>query len=158
MKSWSPINLETLPISQIHSSPPIVAIRPGLLHLLTVHDLRQLRDPLARGTIPPDFEAKLARLAKGDLVERFVEQNCRLFVALLLAAAEGSYRGATPAELERLLRVLAYVRKDDDEIPDYKPRGFCDDQQEVRAAVAELSPLLQTFKAWRLTHQVPGMW
>lgn len=158
MKSWSHTVLQSISVSQIQPGPIIPIVQAGLLHLLTSHDVRDLRDALARGTIPPDLEAKLARLANGDLVERFVEQNCRLFLALLLAAAEGSYRGATPAERERLLRVLAYVRKDEDEIPDYKSRGYFDDQQEVRAAVAELSPLLQTFKAWRLIHQVPNMW
>jgi hypothetical protein len=51
-----------------------------------------------------------------------------------------------------------YVRKDDDVVADYKPNGFLDDQQEVRAAVTELGPLLKTFKTWRLQHQVPRMW
>ena len=52
--------------------------------------------------------------------------------------------------------MLAYVRKDDDAIPDYLPSGFMDDQQEVRAAAMELGPLLQAFKAWRLCHLVPA--
>jgi hypothetical protein len=158
MKSGSYIAFGHPPISYAHSAPPLPVVEPGRLHLLTPHEIRDLRDTLARGAIPLDLEAKLARLARGELIERFVEQNSRLFLALLLAAADGSYRGATPAERERLLRVLAYVRKDDDEIPDYAPRGFADDQQEIRAAIAQLSPLLQTFKAWRLTHQVPAMW
>jgi hypothetical protein len=50
------------------------------------------------------------------------------------------------------------VRKDDDAIADYKPGGFVDDQQEVRAATQQLGPLLTSFKAWRLRHQVPRMW
>ena len=53
---------------------------------------------------------------------------------------------------------VAYVRKDDDAIPDYRPKGFADDPQEVRVVTTQLSPLLQAFKAWRLRHQVPGMW
>ena len=97
-------------------------------------------------------------MAEGSLVERYLEQNSRLFFALLVAASEGSFIRATPSDRERLLRVLAYVRKDDDAIPDYLPSGFMDDQQEVRASAMELDPLLQAFKAWRLRHQVPAMW
>ena len=132
--------------------------QPGLLYLVTAHDVRGLRSALAQGRLPPDLEAKLARLAGGSLSERYVEQNCRLIVALLLAAQQNSFTKATPAERERLLRVLAYVRKDDDAIPDYRPGGFIDDQQEVRAAATELNHVLLAFKVWRLRHQVPGMW
>jgi hypothetical protein len=57
-----------------------------------------------------------------------------------------------------LLRVLAYVRKDDDAIPDNRPDGFVDDQQEIRAMLNEMGGLLQSFKMWRLRHQVPEMW
>ncbi len=57
-----------------------------------------------------------------------------------------------------MLRVLAYVPKDDDAVPDYKTGGLIDDQQEVRAATVELEALIQAFKAWRLRHQVPAMW
>ena len=153
-----PIALQHPLVSQAHSGLPLPLVRAGLLHSITPHEIQALRDALAHKAVPPDLEMKLGLLAKGDLVERFVAQNSRLFIALLHAVADGSFGVATPAEHERLLRVLAYVRKDDDEIPDYKPRGFFDDQQEVRAAVTELSPLLQTFKAWRLTHQVPQMW
>jgi hypothetical protein len=132
--------------------------RVSYLHLVTAGEVEDLRQALARGQLPPDLEAKLARLAGGNLQHRFVLRHCRCFVALLLAASEGSFREATRTDCERLLRVLAYVRKDDDAVPDYKPDGFLDDQQEVRAATVELAPLLQSFKAWRLRHQVPGMW
>jgi hypothetical protein len=132
--------------------------RPGLLYLVTAHDVQGLRSALAQGRLPADLEAKLARLSGGSLSERYVEQNCRLIVALLLAAQQNSFTQATPADRERLLRVLAYVRKDDDAIPDYRPDGFADDQQEMRSAATELNPLLLDFKVWRLRHQVPGMW
>ena len=75
-----------------------------------------------------------------------------------MATEDGSFREGSPAERERLLRVLAYVRKDDDAIPDYKPEGFTDDQREIRSATVELSTLIQAFKAWRLRHQVPMLW
>jgi hypothetical protein len=128
------------------------------LHLVTTHDVQGVRSALAQGRPPADFEAKLARLGGGSLAERYVEQNSRLFFALLLAAQESTFTAANSADRERLLRVLAYVRKDDDGIPDYRPDGFSDDQQEVRAAAADLGPLLHAFKVWRLRHQVPEMW
>jgi len=130
----------------------------GGLHLISSHEMQSLRNALIKGALPQDFEAKLRKLANQTLLHRFVEQSCRLFVALLQASYEGSFCEASPTECERLLRVLAYVRRDDDVMPDYKPGGFLDDQQEVRMATAELGPLLQTFKAWRLRHQVPAMW
>ena len=132
--------------------------RAGLLHLVTAQDVQEMRSALAKGRLPHDFEAKLNRLGEGSLIDRYVEQNSRLFFALLLAALECAFTKATPSDRERLLRILAYVRKDDDAIPDYLSGGFIDDQQEVRAAAMELGPLLQAFKAWRLRHQVPGMW
>ena len=130
----------------------------GLLYLVTGHDIQGLRNALARGSAPADLEAKLSRLAAGSFGECYVEHNSRLFLALLLAAQENEFTKATPAQRERLLRVLAYVRKDDDAIPDYRPGGFTDDQQEVRAAATELQSLLLDFKVWRLRHQVPDMW
>lgn len=133
-------------------------MRSGLLSLVTAHDVQGLRSALAQGRLPPDFELKLARLAEGSLGEHYIEQNSRLFFALLQAALGSGFTQATPADRERLLQVLAYVRKDDDAIPDYRPGGFTDDQQEVRAATVELSPLLHAFKVWRLRHQVPTLW
>ena len=137
---------------------PTPPFRLGLLHLVTPHEVQGLRTALAHGRLPPDFEAKLARLHEGDLIHRYVEQNSRLFFVLLLAALESAFTGSTPADRERLLRVLAYVRKDDDAIPDYRPGGFLDDQQEVLAAAKELAHVLHAFKVWRLRHQVPAMW
>ena len=134
------------------------AFLPSYLHLVNAHDLRVLRDALAKGQVPPDLGAKLGTLAEGDLGYRFIEQKCRTIIALVLASEEGSFKEASQRECERLLRVLAYVRKDDDAIPDYRPDGFVDDQQVVRAVTTELDPLLQAFKAWRLRYQVPGMW
>ena len=131
---------------------------PALLQWITPHELEALRNALARGALPPDFLGKLKRMMDGDLSHHFIEQNCRLFAALLLAKEEGSFREGSPLECERLLRVLAYVRKDDDAIPDYKPEGFADDQREIRSAAVELHALIQSFKAWRLRHQVPALW
>ena len=158
MRSWRSSILEDCATDQVRSAAQMTMARPGLLYLVTTHDVQGLRSALAQGRLPADLETKLARLAGGSLSERYVEQNCRLIVALLLAAQQNSFTQATPADRERLLRVLAYVHKDDDAIPDYKPGGFFDDQQEVRAAAMELKPLLLDFKVWRLRHQVPEMW
>ena len=132
--------------------------RPGHLHLVSAQEIEVLGEQLARGHVPADLEAKLSRLATGDLGQRYIEQNCRTMIALVEAARSGSFKEAGLAECERLLRVLAYVRKDDDAIPDYRADGFVDDQQEVRYAGAEMGALLKRFKAWRLRHQVPAMW
>ncbi len=133
-------------------------LRPSFLYMVNVHELKALRGAMAKGALPPDFEAKLTRLEQGDLMHRFVARNCRLFAALLAAIQENSFKEASREECERLLQVLAYVRKDDDAIADYKPGGFRDDLEEVRAVLTELHPLFESFKAWRLRHQVPGMW
>jgi len=143
---------------RLQSAELTLASRPALLHLITAHELEALRVALARGHLPPDFLEKLRKLGAGGLSHRFIEQNCRLFAALLVATEEGAFRDVSPAERERLVRVLAYVRKEDDAIPDYTPEGFTDDQQEVRAVAVELGDLLQAFKAWRLRHQVPSLW
>jgi len=140
------------------SSGRTSASRPALLHWITPHELEALRNALSRGCLPADLLTKLSRLAKGDLSDHFIEQSCRLFAALLTASEDGSFREVSRVERERLLRALAYVRKDDDLIPDYKPDGFADDQQEVRAASVELHGLIQAFKVWRLRNQVPAMW
>jgi hypothetical protein len=110
------------------------------------------------GRPPRDLELKLTRLAGGSLSHLFVEQNSRLIIGLLVAAYNGPFREANRTDLERLLRVLAYVRKEDDACPDNRPDGYVDDQQEIRAMLSEMGELLELFKSWRLRHQVPGMW
>ena len=131
---------------------------PDYLYLVTEHEVNDLRNALLRGELPLDFEAKLDMLARGDLLHRSIEQNCRLFIALLLAAQNGGYRLATKADQDKLLRLLVYVRKDDDAVPDYRQDGFVDDQRQIRVGSVELAGLLHDFKAWRLRHQVPEMW
>jgi hypothetical protein len=137
---------------------PTRVSRPALWQWIAPHELEALRDALSQDRLPPDFLGKLKRLKDGGLSHHFIAQNCQVFAALLAATEDGSFREGSSAERERLLRVLAYVRKDDDAIPDYKPEGLTDDQREVRAATIELDGLIQAFKAWRLRHQVPAMW
>lgn len=137
---------------------PLPAQQPGYLNLVTGPEVSRLHAELVRGCLPVDLENKLAQLARGTLAEQFIEQNCRTMISLIQASEARLFPEATTAECERLLRVLAYVRKDDDAIPDYLPGGYVDDRQEVRAAVTELGPVLQAFKAWRLRHVVPTVW
>ena len=134
------------------------SLMPHRLHLVSAHELQDLRQWLARGELPYDLELKLRNLSRGDLAHRSIEQNCRTIVELLRAVYQGDYKSASQANCERLLRALAYVRKDDDAIPDHRPDGFRDDLQEIRLLTTDLHSLLQDFKAWRLRHQVPAMW
>lgn len=152
MKTWTLNAVESWPGRRMAAEPP------NHLHLVTPQELRELRHSLALGVIPLAFEAKLERLAAGDCVQRLLEQNCRTVIALLLAAQQGDFTQASPDQSERLLRVLAYVEKDEDAIPDTGPHGFEDDWREVRWVTTELAGLLRDFKAWRLRHQVPGLW
>ena len=160
MKSWSFIEAPNTagPVCAMYPGISQKALPPGFARLVTAAESESLRAALTRGHVPVDLEIKLERLATGDLVERYVEQNARLFIALLIASADGSFSEADASQRERLIRVLAYIRKDDDEIPDYSQRGFFDDQQEVRTFVAQHGALINSFKSWRLTHQVPKMW
>src|SRR5258707_15231082 len=80
------------------------ALRPSRLHLVTVHDLRNLRDEFARGSAPTDLETKLRKLAAGDLAPYSIEQNCRPIIALLQAAYRGAFKEARPAVIARGLR------------------------------------------------------
>ena len=89
------------------AQPPLV--RSGLGYLVTADDVQELRTALATGRLPADFEAKLTKLGEGNLLERYVEHNSRLFFALLLASTKSSFRDASASDRERLLRVLAYV-------------------------------------------------
>jgi hypothetical protein len=128
------------------------------LHLVTPRELEDLRDAITHSRVPIDLQVKLAALAGTGLLHHFVEQNSRLFLALLMAAKDGGFRRGSLAERERLLRVLAYVRKNDDAIADHRSDGYTDDHQEVRAVALDLAPLLQEFKLWRLRHEVPRLW
>jgi hypothetical protein len=158
MKIWGSNMIEPYTTGLRETGRQPAGLRPSSLCLVSEHELRSLRAALSNGTLPLDFEAKLIRLSEGDLTHGYIAQNCRIFAALLLAAWDGSFKEASHADCELLLRVLAYVRKDDDAIADYKTGGLVDDQQEVRAATQQLGPLLTSFKAWRLRHQVPRMW
>lgn len=128
------------------------------LHLVTAPELDSLRRALALGGLPADLRRKLATLGPQDLKHEFLRRHGELIAGLLQASAQGNYLRAGPVDLGRLLRALAYLRKDDDAIPDPLPGGYADDYEEMRAVVAGCAPLLNDFKAWRLREAVPKLW
>jgi hypothetical protein len=134
---------EKVGAGRVHSPARTLASRPALLQWTTPQELEPLRAAPAQGSLPPDFLGKLKRITDGDLTHHFIEQNWRLFGAPLVAAEDSSFREGRPAKCERLLLVLAYVRKEDDAIPDYKPEGFTDDEREMRSATVALDGLIQ---------------
>src|SRR3954466_8484600 len=119
MKSASLTSIEQQMTRHAAVRPTQTPVRPDFLHVVTAGELEELKQAIVRRSLPLDFETKLMRLAQGDLTHRFVERSCRLFAVLLLAVQDEMF-GASKADCERLLRVLAYVRKDDDLVADYK--------------------------------------
>jgi GNAT superfamily N-acetyltransferase len=156
----SSVSFAGLGLSQPAAAPRVLLVHSEFLQLVTRLELEDLRRALTfnRGELPPDLETKLDKLAGQGLGSQILEHNCRWFAALWIAARQGLFRHSTPEQTEKLLRVLAYVRKDEDAIPDYSPGGFTDDQHEVQAVAAELQNLVCAFKQWRLRHQVPALW
>jgi hypothetical protein len=132
--------------------------RPTALHLVGEPEVQTLRTALTFGVVPCDLQQKLAALHDEDLVEHGLRQKTLLFLALLAAVRDGEFRDVPPAQQQRLLRVVAYVRKDDDAIADTAQGGYTDDLAEARAAFCELADLLDRFTHWRLQHQVPALW
>src|ERR1041385_2492272 len=56
--------------------------QPRFLHLVSQSEIADLRQALLRGAIPLDFEDKLNRLAKGDLIQQYVAKHCVDFIGL----------------------------------------------------------------------------
>src|SRR4051812_19924578 len=102
MKSATLSSTEQHLINPAMARPTQTPVRPDFLHLVTAGELEGLKQAIVRRSLPMDFEAKLTRLAHGDLTHRFVERNCRLFTALLLAVQNEMF-GASKADCERLL-------------------------------------------------------
>ncbi len=138
--------------------PVNVLAQPSGLYVVTPREICELGEAFSAGHLPSDLEAKLSRLAEGNLLERYVAQSCRLLISLVMAQEQGLYNELSPADREQVLRTLAYVRKDEDVIPDYWPDGFRDDAQEIRKLDSNLSGKLQRFKHWHLRNRVPGIW
>lgn len=120
--------------------------------------MEALLQALRRGALPPDLQAKLAGLRATDAKENYLRQSSLLLARLLMAAHTEGFCHARPGDCERLLRMLAYVRKDEDAIPDSWPGGFEDDHDLMRWVCGELRPVLEAYKAWHLVHRVPRLW
>ena len=128
------------------------------LDMVTAHELDNLRQALRSETLPLDLRAKLARLRTDDPREHFLKQRSALLIGLLTAVETGEYRLAAPEDREQLLRVLAYLRKDADAIPDSLQGGFADDHDLMRQVCNELKPVLDRYKSWHLARRVPLLW
>ncbi len=128
------------------------------LNLVTRSEMEALGDTLRRGDVPADLAAKLDRLRTDDPRELFLKQQSRILEWLLQSLAAWENCRLRPREAERLLRMLAYVRKEDDAIPDTWPGGMADDYDLMRITCTEFRELLDRFKAWHLSRRVPALW
>jgi len=128
------------------------------LDMVSEKELASLCAALQQGRIPTDLQAKLERLRTEDPREFYLKQQSVLLSALLRSSAAKEFCLLRPQVCERLLRMLAYVRKDDDAIPDTWPGGFADDHDLMRLTCTELREALDTFKAWHLSRRVPLLW
>jgi hypothetical protein len=126
--------------------------------MVTEAEVQVLGAALRRGHVPPDLVAKLGRLRTDDPKELYLQKQSLILEWLLMspAAREGCRLG--PREGDRLLRMLAYVRKDEDAIPDTWPGGMADDHDLMRLTCAEFREVLDAFKAWHLSRRVPTLW
>lgn len=147
----------TMPVAPAHKLTVPVALQSAL-GLVSPSEVEQLRQAIADRRLPDDLVDKLFRLERGDLAMRHVAHTSLTLLEMLQAACQGEFDALSPSDFEEVLHVLAYVRKEDDAIPDFLPTGYLDDQKEVRLAEHELAAVIGRFKAWRLRRQVPLLW
>lgn len=137
---------------------PGTGVTVQALNLVTQAEMDALGDSLGRGHMPADLVAKLGRLSVDDPRELYLKQQSLILGWLLTSPVAQAFCRVGPRESERLLRMLAYVRKDEDAIPDTWPGGMVDDHDLMRMACSEFRKVLDTFKAWHLSHRVPALW
>lgn len=128
------------------------------LEMVTEAEIEALCDALHQDQIPADLRAKLDRLRTDDPKEFYLRQQSLLLALLLMSSAALGFCSLRPQVCRRLLRMLAYVRKDADAIPDTWPGGMADDHDLMRLTCTELREALDTFKAWHLAQRVPLLW
>jgi hypothetical protein len=128
------------------------------LEMVTRTEMKALSDALQREHVPADLRAKLDRLSANDPREHYLKQQSLLLASLLMSPAARSFCALHQRDCERLLRMLAYVRKDDDAIPDVWPDGMVDDHDLMRFTCTELREALNSFKGWHLSRRVPLLW
>jgi hypothetical protein len=126
--------------------------------LITPYEVSSLREVLREGRVPWDLLHKLHRLRSDDYKEHYLQRQSWVLLSLLLAAGEQGFKDISLWDRERLIRMMAYVRKDEDAIPDSMPHGYDDDHDLMRMTCAQLGPVLEAFKAWHLLRQVPKLW
>ncbi len=126
--------------------------------MVTAWELEALCHALRERRIPADLKAKVAGFRVDDPKEFYLKRQSELLLAFLLAPEASQYCRLRPDDCQRLLRVLAYVRKDDDAIPDTRPGGFVDDHDLMRMTCTELGQVLDAFKAWHLSRRVAHLW
>jgi hypothetical protein len=113
---------------------------------------------LRTGRAPADLQAKLARLSLEHPMDLYLRRQSELLISLLAAPEAAEFCRLQPDDCRRLLRMLAYVRKDDDAIPDTWAGGFVDDHDLMRMTCAQLRPALDAYKAWHLSRRVARLW
>jgi hypothetical protein len=133
-------------------------VSPEALNMVTAWELEALCHALRERRIPADLKAKVAGFRVDDPKEFYLKRQSELLLAFLLAPEASQYCRLRPDDCQRLLRVLAYVRKDDDAIPDTRPGGFVDDHDLMRMTCTELGQVLDAFKAWHLSRRVAHLW
>ena len=126
--------------------------------MVTEAEIKALNEALDQGHLPADLRAKLGGLRTDDPRELYLKRQSLLLGSLLMSPAAVAYCRLHPRVGERLLRMLAYVRKDDDVIPDTWSGGMADDHDLMRLTCRELREVLDTFKAWHLARRVPSLW
>jgi len=136
----------------------IPRVMPEALNLVTDREMEALCNAMRLGRVPLDLKAKLGRLRTDDPREFYLKRQSELLIALLMAPGAADFCHVHPDDWQRLLRMLAYVRKDDDAIQDTCPGGFVDDHDLMRMTCTELCSELETFKAWHLSHRVSLLW
>jgi hypothetical protein len=126
--------------------------------MVTEAEMKALCDALHHDRVPTDLRAKLDRLRADDPRDLYLRQQSLLLASLLMSPAARGFCRLRQHDCERLLRMLAYVRKDDDAIPDTWPGGMADDHDLMRLTCTELREALDAFKAWHLSRRVPLLW
>jgi hypothetical protein len=126
--------------------------------MVTEAEINALCDSLREDRVPADLQAKLDRLRTDDPKESYLKRQSLLLASLLMSPSARGFCRLRPHDCERLLRMLAYVRMDDDAIPDTWSGGMADDHDLMRLTCADLREALETFKAWHLSRRVPLLW
>jgi len=126
--------------------------------MVTGAEMSNLCEALHSGQLPPDLRSKINRLRADDLRECYLKQQSLLLASFLMSPGAIEFCRLRPQDCQRLLRMLAYVRKDEDAIPDTWPDGMLDDYELMRMICTEMREILDAYKQWHLSRRVPLLW